>query len=210
MNRSLTREEAKLITRRRLLEAAARTLREEGLAALTTGRVAREAGVAQPTFYVHFKDMDALLEALADEKMAEVRVALRAARRRLHEAQAEDALRETFRLPLRAFVEQPDLWRLFYQELHRPQSPLGRVAREIQGEMHRDLVEDLVAMGAPAGTPEDRERVDMVAESLIALTQAFGMAYVDGRYRDLEKIVDLLVQYAYAVAPPAIVRPQAS
>ncbi|HEY8518404.1 MAG TPA: TetR/AcrR family transcriptional regulator [Candidatus Binatia bacterium] len=206
MNRTLTREEAKLITRRRLLEAAARILREEGLAALTTGRVARDAGVAQPTFYVHFKDMDALLEALADEKMAEVRVALRAARRRLAEAEGEGALRETFRLPLRAFIEQPDLWRLFYQEQNRPQSPLGRVAREIQSEMHRDLVEDLIAMGAPAATAEERERVEMVADSLIVLTQNFGMAYIDGRYRDLEKIVDLLVQYAYAVAPPTIAR----
>jgi len=203
MTRSLSREEGKLITRRRLLEAAATVLREEGLAALTTSRVARESGVAQPTFYVHFKDMDALLQALADEKISAIRVALREARRRIQAADGEDALRDTFRLPLRAFVEQPDLWRLFFQELHRPQSPLGRMAREIQTEMQRDLVEDLEAMGAPAGTPAERERVEMVAESLMVLTQTFGLGFIDGRYSDLEKVVDLLVQYAYAVAPPA-------
>jgi len=203
MTRSLSREEGKLITRRRLLEAAATVLREEGLAALTTSRVARESGVAQPTFYVHFKDMDALLQALADEKISAIRVALREARRRIQAADGEDALRDTFRLPLRAFVEQPDLWRLFFQDLHRPQSPLGRMAREIQTEMQRDLVEDLEAMGAPAGTPAERERVEMVAESLMVLTQTFGLGFIDGRYSDLEKVVDLLVQYAYAVAPPA-------
>ena len=111
---------------------------------------------------------------------------------------------DTFRLPLRAFVEQPDLWRLFFQELRQPQSPLGRVARELEAEMRRDLVEDLIALGAPAGTPDERERVEMVADSLMTLTQSFGLGYVDGRYRDIERIVDLLMQYAYAVAPPAV------
>ena len=66
MIRTLSREETKLITRRRLLDGAALVLRAEGFEKLTTSRVAREAGVAQPTFYVHFRDMNELLHALAD------------------------------------------------------------------------------------------------------------------------------------------------
>src|SRR5690348_4977117 len=104
MTRALTREETKLITRKRLLEAAAKVLRLEGSGALTTSRVAREAGVAQPTFYVHFKDMEELLHSLAVDHMGRVRQPLRDARKRLGTTESDDILRETFRLPLRALI----------------------------------------------------------------------------------------------------------
>ena len=63
--KALTREEGKLITRRRLLESAAKLLGETGYGALSVSAVARAAGVAQPTFYVHFRDKDHLLQTLA-------------------------------------------------------------------------------------------------------------------------------------------------
>ena len=46
------------MTRHRLLRAATELLAEQGYERLTTGRVAERAGVAQPTFYVHFSDLD--------------------------------------------------------------------------------------------------------------------------------------------------------
>jgi AcrR family transcriptional regulator len=47
--RGLTREEGKLITRRRLIEAATRLLGEGGAAGLTASAVAREAGIRRST-----------------------------------------------------------------------------------------------------------------------------------------------------------------
>jgi AcrR family transcriptional regulator len=195
MARSLTRDESKLITRRRLLEAAARVLCEEGLSALTTGRVSRDAGVAQPTFYVHFRDMEELLRTLAQEKIGQVRQPLRQARQRLRTSANDDPLRETFRLPLQALVEQPELFRLYIQEYHRPGSPVGKMARETQAELQLDLMEDLTALGAPASTPAERARLEMVAEGLIVLTQTLALGYLEGRYEDLEAIVDVLVEF---------------
>src|SRR5690606_7427064 len=66
-NTPLTRSEAKDLTRRRLLRAALEILDKEGEAGLTTVAVAKAAGIAQSSFYVHFKDMQDLLRALADE-----------------------------------------------------------------------------------------------------------------------------------------------
>jgi AcrR family transcriptional regulator len=202
MPRSLTRGETKLITRRRLLDGAALVLRKEGFEKLTTSRVAREAGVAQPTFYVHFRDMDELLHALADENLGQIRKPLREARHSIKTADSDDPLRETFRLPLRALTAQPELFRLWVQELHRPGSPLGRMAREMQDEMQRDLVEDLIALGAPAGTPSERLRIEIIAEGLIVLTQNMALSYIERRYTDLEQIVDVLVSFALGVIPP--------
>jgi AcrR family transcriptional regulator len=52
-------------TRRKIVVAAARLLRTEGLSATTTRRIAREVGCADGTLYVHFHDrVDLLLAVL--------------------------------------------------------------------------------------------------------------------------------------------------
>ena len=53
-----------LTPRARILEAAERLLRTEGIAALSTRRVASEVGVTAMAMYRHFRDKDALLQAL--------------------------------------------------------------------------------------------------------------------------------------------------
>ena len=53
-----TRKASKERTRQKLVQATLKILHKQGPTALTTGRIAQAAGVAQPTFYVHFKGMD--------------------------------------------------------------------------------------------------------------------------------------------------------
>ncbi|MCD4533276.1 TetR/AcrR family transcriptional regulator [Nocardioides sp. cx-169] len=53
--------------RRRLLEQAAQLLGEEGPAALTTRRLAREAGTSTMAVYTHFGGMPALVRAVVAE-----------------------------------------------------------------------------------------------------------------------------------------------
>lgn len=201
--RTLTREEAKSITRRRLLDAAATVLAETGYGGLSASAVARTAGIAQPTFYVHFRDKDDLLRTLGEEQMGLLRMRLREARQRVIAGQGVEAVRETFRVPLRTWVEHPGLQRLYAQELHQPASPLGELARALRADIRRDLVEDLVQLGLPAATPAERERVDMIAEGMIGQTEALASAYLDGRYTDFDAVVDVLTQYAVGVLPLA-------
>ncbi|MCW5893140.1 MAG: TetR family transcriptional regulator [bacterium] len=201
--RTLTREEAKSITRRRLLEASATVLAETGYGGLSASAVARAAGVAQPTFYVHFRDKDDLLRTLGEEQMGLLRTRLRAARQAVLAGQGVEAVKETFRVPLRTWVEHPVLLRLYLQELHQPASPLGELARVLRADIRRDLVDDLVQLGLPASTPAERERVEMIAEGMIAQTEALATAYVDGRWTDFDAVVDVLTQYAVGVLPLA-------
>jgi AcrR family transcriptional regulator len=57
-------------TRSRIVDVAARLLREQGPAAVTTRGVAEGAGVQAPTIYRLFGDKDGLLDAVAEHVMA--------------------------------------------------------------------------------------------------------------------------------------------
>jgi AcrR family transcriptional regulator len=56
-------------TRRQILEAAERVLREKGMPGASTREIAREAGVADGTLYVHFHDRVDLFMALIQEHL---------------------------------------------------------------------------------------------------------------------------------------------
>jgi TetR/AcrR family transcriptional repressor of nem operon len=62
-----------------LLEAGVRVAEREGLAGLSVNRVVAEAGVAKGTFYVHFVDREAFVDALHARFHARVRQAAAAA-----------------------------------------------------------------------------------------------------------------------------------
>lgn len=199
IQRALSRTEAKSITRRRIVEAAGRVLSETGYAGLSASAVARAAGIAQPTFYVHFRDKDDLVRTVGEELIGSLRARLREARERVLAGQGVDAVRETFRIPLQVWIEHPALLRLHSQELHQPASPVGAMLRTLRDEVLHDLAEDLARLGLPAATPAERERLEMMAEAMIAQTESLALSYVNGRYRDRDAVVDVLTEFAVGV-----------
>jgi AcrR family transcriptional regulator len=60
-------------TRRRLVLAGTSLFAEDGLHRATTARIARAAGVATGTFYLHFKDKEALFREIVFEALSELR-----------------------------------------------------------------------------------------------------------------------------------------
>ncbi|MBN4926797.1 TetR/AcrR family transcriptional regulator [Hoyosella rhizosphaerae] len=62
--------------RQKLLDSAARLLAEEGPAALTTRRVAAEAGTSTMAVYTHFGSLPALVEAVVEEAFARLAEAM--------------------------------------------------------------------------------------------------------------------------------------
>ena len=60
-------------TRRRLLDAAVALFAEHGLHGATSAQIARRAGVATGTFYLHFADKEALFREIAFAALAELR-----------------------------------------------------------------------------------------------------------------------------------------
>lgn len=68
-------------TRRRLVAAATDLFAREGLRGTTSTRIARAAGVAAGTFYLHFADKEALFREIAFGALAELRARMEAAHR---------------------------------------------------------------------------------------------------------------------------------
>ncbi|WP_158088775.1 TetR/AcrR family transcriptional regulator [Thermoactinospora rubra] len=195
--RALTRKETKAITRARLLEAGLAILDEAGEAALTTINVTRRAGIAQSSFYVHFADMDDLLHNLIDELSLERLRLTRAARRESRHAPHDvERFRDTFRVPMKHSIAHPRLFRLLLRSRHDRTSPLGEWARQVHEESRDALIEDLTRIGLPHGTEDERRRLSMIADGVIALTEALTLGHLEGRYPDLEEAIDVLVMFS--------------
>jgi AcrR family transcriptional regulator len=86
-------------TRRRLLEAAVALFAERGLHGVTSAQIARRAGVATGTFYLHFADKEALFHEIAFAALAELR-----ARQERVSAGLEVGSREYLRLRTEEFI----------------------------------------------------------------------------------------------------------
>jgi len=199
--KALTRDESKAITKRRLLEAALRIMSESSGRQLTASRVAREAGIAQPTFYVHFRDLDDLLQAVGEIQIDELRREFQKARGQI-EMQAlargdrTDALREAFRVPLRTIMSRPTQFRVYVQERLHSDSPLGRYCRQIHSELRRDLLDDLRNLDRFTGRVRADDQLKMLADGLMALTETLGFGCLEGRYADVDAALDVIVDFA--------------
>lgn len=196
--RAISRKEAKLLTRHRLLDAAMDVLLEHGPEGLTTGRIAQRVGVAQPTFYVHFRGMDELLRELATQHVQQLRQSLDAARAPLRTSpDLVTAAAQAYRLSVRAAVKHAPLLRLFLAEQHRPQSTLGACGRQLLDALSADLARDLAALPAAVGLSEALCR--MCADGVVALTLQFGLGLAEHRYDSEDQVVELLARSTVAM-----------
>ncbi|MBI2421612.1 MAG: TetR/AcrR family transcriptional regulator [Candidatus Hydrogenedentes bacterium] len=66
-SRMTARDRSRVETHRRLIDAGRELFVANGLARTTAAEIARKAGVATGTFYIHFKDKEALLEEAWEE-----------------------------------------------------------------------------------------------------------------------------------------------
>lgn len=215
---ALSRRESTRRTRARLLDAALAILDEQGEKGLTTTAVTRRAGLAQSGFYVHFADMGELLRELVAEVWTERRHASSAARRA---AQADpdhsvaDVVRESFRSTVTQSAAHPALLRLVLRSRLDPDSELGTMARAKADVSRRRIAARLKApdaggdagAGARSDTGGDADietsadarparQTDMVADGLTAVTEALVLGHLDGRYPDIDEILDVLVAFS--------------
>jgi TetR/AcrR family transcriptional regulator, fatty acid biosynthesis regulator len=196
--RRLTRKEAKEVTRRRLLRAALEILNEQGETDVSASTVSRAAGIAQPSFYEHFRNKNELLRALGDELFTVMRQALGDVRRSALEAPGDEArMREQFRRPLEVIAANPAWFRLALRARHLTSSPLGHSSREMIGNTRFDIVEELIQRGYPHETAADVRRLQMIADGYVALTETLALGHLSGRYPDLDEVVDMLVLFTH-------------
>jgi AcrR family transcriptional regulator len=145
--------------REELLDAATRLLDAGGRdAALTLRGVAREAGVAAPSVYPHFADLDTLVLELVRRHVSDLAAVVRAA-----VAAADgppDALRAAARAYVRWGLEHPGPYIVVFE---------GRALRQLSRDEElaltagEDLLADLVALLAGLSRPPADPAVAAVA-----------------------------------------------
>jgi len=185
-------------TRALLLQACIELIRADGLTALTTDRVAKAAGISQPGFYNHFKNVDALLEVAVTDVLTEM--ADRQSRLRREAMQVPSTLAAMLQpAPTRALLErmlevllsEPTFADLYLRYRFDPTvlgGAIARVARKVEEEM----IADNWALSLVAGTrPEHYDRVALYAEQISALYYRAGEQLLHGRY-DREQILESL------------------
>ncbi len=135
----------RMTTQSKIIDAAARLLREHGPSAVTTRRVAEQAGVQPPAIYRLFGDKDGLLEAVAEHVMA----AFASSKAAVVEAASADNvdplddLRAGWQSQIEFGVANPALFRLL--------SDPTRVARAVGAQSGKRVLEARVRRVAAAG-----------------------------------------------------------
>ena len=178
MSRQINKER----TRYRLLQAVLKTIQRYGYGTLTTGRVAELAGVAQPTFYVHFRSMDQALEQVAEWVAQELGPGLQP------DASAEfdraaDVLQEAVRKCTRSLVRDRKVADVFLSNRRDQTSALGRRWTLLTGGL-RERMRQIVVQVSPNATPSDAA---LHAELLVSIVYGLAEAYLDGRVNDLDR-----------------------
>jgi AcrR family transcriptional regulator len=178
MSRQINKER----TRHRLHQAILRTIQRYGYGTLTTGRVAELAGVAQPTFYVHFRSMNQALEQVAEWVAQELGPGLHP------DASAEldraaDVLEQAVRQCTRSLVRDRKMAEVFLNNRRDQTSALGRRWSVLTGSL-RERMRQIVVQVRPDVASADAA---LHAELLVSIVFGLAEAYLDGRVDDLDR-----------------------
>jgi len=178
MSRQINKER----TRQRLLQAVLKTIQRYGHGTLTTGRVAELAGVAQPTFYVHFRSMDQALEQVADWVAQELSPALNP-QKSAELDRAADVLEEAVRKCTRSLVRDRKVAEVFLSNRRDQTSALGRRWSVLTGSLRERMRQIIVQVSPEIPASE----ASLHAELLVSVVYGLAEAYIDGRVDDLDR-----------------------
>lgn len=176
----------------RILEAAVKVFARKGYTAATVSEVAREAGVADGTIYLYFKNKDDILVHFFRFKAQQVFDRFRAAVAAGTGANAK--LRNLVRAHLSEFQKDPDMALLYMVETHQ-----GRRAAEEQirtmSKTYQDILSEILEQGQQEGVIRRDLYVGLVRRFIVgAVEETIGAWLHSGRSYDLVSMADPLVE----------------
>lgn len=198
----LTRRESSAVTRRRLIDAAIDLLRAEGAAAATTGRIAGAAGLAQASFYAHFRDRDACLEAAALEIGELVLARLRAALLPIDERDLRGSIRRVYAALLDVFMVERELTLLFIAHRADASSPLGAGLRSSLARARADLVTAIRLYGVRPSAAEAACYAEILVSVMLGLAESVLAGRVE-RELGLDATADVTYSALRGLLPPS-------
>ena len=175
-----------------ILEAAVKVFARQGFHQSTVAQIAKEAGVADGTIYLYFKNKDDILVQFFSFRAKQVFERFREA---VDGAQTSlDKLRNLVRRHLTEFQRDRDGAVVYQVETHQ-NSRLAEAQIKEMSQMYRDLISEIVEQGQQDGTIRKDLYVGLVKRFIIGAVDEVINTWLhsDGQY-DLVSMADPLVE----------------
>ncbi|MBW2443608.1 MAG: TetR/AcrR family transcriptional regulator [Deltaproteobacteria bacterium] len=174
-----------------ILEAAIKVFARQGFYQSTVAQIAREAGVADGTIYLYFKNKDDILVQFFNYRTKQVFDGFRAA---VDQADNSlDKLRNLIRRHLMEFQQDRNMAVVYQVETHQSSRLAEEQIREM-AKMYQDLVSEIVETGQQEGSIRKDLYVSLVKRFILGAVDEVINTWLhsDKRY-DLVTMADPLV-----------------
>ena len=175
----------------RILEAAVRVFAEQGFYQSTISQIAREAGVADGTIYLYFKNKDDILVQFFSYKAKQVFDLFREA-----VSQADNAvekLRNLVRIHLEEFQRDKNMAIVYQAETHQNSRSAEPQIREMS-TMYLDIVSEIVEQGQADGSMRKDLYLSLVKRFIVgAVDETINSWLHSGGKYDLVSMADPLI-----------------
>ena len=175
-----------------ILEAAVKVFARQGFYQSTIAQIAKEAGVADGTIYLYFKNKDDILVQFFSYRTKQV---FESFREEVDRAKASsDKLRNLVRRHLAEFQRDRDGAVVYQVETHQSSRLAEEQIREMS-QMYRDLISGIVEQGQQEGTIRKDLYVGLVKRFIIGAVDEVINTWLhsNGEY-DLVSMADPLVE----------------
>ena len=203
----LSRQDAKAVTRRRLIDGALALARSEGLTALTTGRIAAQAGLAQSSFYVHFADRASCWREMGDvvghqilDRIRNAQVQLFAS---LNRSDLQSANRAFHAAVFNALLDDPELIEVFLKLRRETTTPAGEGLHELERSARDRVIADMGKIGLDRAFGDD---LGVFLDGVFGLIFGLTEGLLDGRNPDRERAIDMVAKMTYPALAEAVFR----
>jgi TetR/AcrR family fatty acid metabolism transcriptional regulator len=177
---------------RRILEAAITVFARQGYHQSTVSQIAREAGVADGTIYLYFKNKDDILVQFFSYKTKQVFESFREEVNR--GGSAVEKLRNLVRRHLEEFQRNPEMAVVYQTETHQISRLAEDQIREMS-QMYLDIITEIVEHGQAEGAIRKDLYLGLVKRFIIgAVDEVINTWLHSGGKYDLVSMADPLVE----------------
>lgn len=175
----------------RILEAAVKVFAVQGFFASTIAQIAKEAGVADGTIYLYFKNKEDILIQFYQHKAKQIFERFREQVRR--PGTAEDKLRRLIYSHLIEFQNDPNMAIVYQAETHQSIRMGNKHIKEMS-KLYRDIITEIIELGQAEGTIRRDLYLGLVKRFINGAVEEVINAWLHaGRSYDLISMTDPLV-----------------
>jgi AcrR family transcriptional regulator len=173
--------------REQLLDVATGLAVAHGFHAVSVEAVARRAGITRAVIYQHFRDLQALLEAVVDRETSRALAQVsETALQNLSEGDPQQLMLESLDAYLRAVSDHPATWRLV---LMPPEGAPETLRKRIE-EGRRSVLVQLAQAVRPALKAENTNDAELTASVLSAISDEYArLVLIDPRRYPPERLL---------------------